>query len=158
MSDKYHVFGSGVAAVSGANDESIINLFNPVATPTHRGNIYELIVGSSGAAPADNVARFTLGRTTGVGTESAGFTPVALDSGAPAGEYDSGVGFTGGEPTYTANKELLQFPLNSRATFRWVCAPNSEFKLPATQNNGAGLRTRYSSSTQAHDATIFFEE
>lgn len=153
MGERFSSFAEGVA--SGTN-KTVINLFNPAATPTRRLKIYDICIGSV-ATPADQACKFGLGRTTGVGTEGAGFVPVNLDVGGPAGEADSGNAHSS-EPTYTSNKELLVFSLNQRATFRWVCAPGSEFYSTATQNNGLGLKSRSSTSTQAHECTILHEE
>lgn len=149
-------FSSIAAAVASGTNKTLINLFNPAATPTRRGSIVDIVVGSV-ATPADQAARFAVGRSTAAGTEGSGFTPVNLDPGGPAGEYDAGIAHSA-EPTYTANKELLQFSLNQRATFRWIAAPGFELKMAATQNNGAGLYTKSSSSTQAHEACILHEE
>lgn len=154
MSEK---FSTRVASVASGTDKTLINLFNTPATPTKRGQIYDLIVGSV-ATPADQAADFYLGRTTAVGTEGSGLVPNNLDPGGPAGDYDSGLGVFGAEPTYTAAKQLLGFQLNQRATFRWVAAPGSELRMAATQNNGAGLKTASSTSTQAYGAAILFEE
>lgn len=154
MAERYSTKAEGVAS---GTDKTLINLFNPAATPTTRGKIYDLMVGSV-ATPADQAAKFELSRTTAVGTEGSGFTPNNLDPGGPAGAYDSGIGTFSVEPTYTSNKELLLFSINQRATFRWVAAPGSELILAATQNNGAGLKTNSSTSTQAHEATILFME
>lgn len=145
----------GGAAVG--TDKTIINLFNPAATPTSRGAIYDLTVGSE-ATPADQATQFYLGRTTAVGTEGSGFVPNNIDPAGPAGAYDSGIGTFSGEPTYTANKELLDIPLNQRATYRWVAAPGSELILAATQNSGAGFKSSSGTGTAVHIATIFFME
>jgi hypothetical protein len=153
MAEKFSTFAAGVAS---GTDKTLINLFNPAATPTKRARIYDVLVGSV-ATPADQAAKFYAGRTTAVGTEGSGFTPNNLDPAGPAGELDSGVGHSA-EPTYTANKQLLVFSLNQRATFRWVAAPGSELVLAATQNNGVGLKSSSSTSTQAYEACILFEE
>lgn len=154
MGEKFSASGSGIAS---GTDKSLFNFFNPLATPTRRGKIYDLLVGSV-VTPADQAAKFLLGRTTAVGTEGSGFTPVNIDPAGPAGETDVGVGVYGGEPTFTANKTLLLFSLNQRATFRWVAAPGSELMIAATQNNGAALKTSSSTSTQAHDFCVLVEE
>lgn len=150
-------FSTSVASVASGTTKTLINLFNPAATPTNRGRIYDILVGSV-ATPADQAANFALQRTTAVGTEGSGLVPHNLDPGGPAGAYDSGLGAYGGEPTYTSAKVFLLFSLNQRATFRWVAAPGSEAVMAATQNNGAGLQTLTSTSTQAHSATMLFEE
>lgn len=153
MAERFSVHAPAVA--SGTN-KTLTNIFNPAATPTCRGKIYDLLV-SSPATPADASATFYLNRSTGVGTEGTGFTPNNLDPAGPAGAYDSGYAHSA-EPTYTANKMLLNFALNLRATFRWVAAPGSEILMAATQNNGAGLYTPSSSGTHTHNATVLFEE
>jgi hypothetical protein len=152
MAEKFCSIGD--AAVG--TDKTLINLFNPAATPVGRGRIFEIIVGSV-ATPADQACKLYVGRSTAVGTEGAGFTPNNLDPAGPAGAYDSGNAHSA-EPTYTANKQLMAFSLNQRATFRWIAAPGCELMMAATQNNGAGLYSSSSTSTQAHEATIFHEE
>lgn len=154
MAEKYV---TRVASVASGTNKTLINIFHSAATPTNRGRIYDVIVGSV-ASPADQAADFLLNRSTGVGTEGSGLVPNNLDPGGPAGDCDSGLGVFTGEPTYTAAKQLLAFQLNQRATFRWVAYPGSELVMTATQNNGAGLQTVSSSSTQAYGATIYFEE
>lgn len=153
MAEKFSCFAAGVA--SGTN-KGVINVFNPIATPTCRLSIYDLMVGSV-ATPADQACKFYVARTTAVGTEGAGFTPVNIDPGGPAGDCDSGNAHSA-EPTVTANKQLLAFSVNQRNTFRWACAPGSELRATATQNNGLHLYSSSSTSTQAHESTILFEE
>lgn len=145
-----------VASVATGSDKTAINLFNPAATPTNRGRIYDIMVGSV-ATPADQAADFLVSRTTAVGTEGSGLVPHNI-GGGPAGAYDSGLGVFGGEPTYTAASQLLAFQLNQRATFRWVAAPGGELVLAATQNNGAGIKSVTSTSTQSYGHTWYFEE
>ena len=154
MAEKYC---TRVASVASGTDKTLINVFHAAATPTNRGRIYDVVVGSV-ASPADQAADFYLGRTTAVGTEGSGLVPNNLDPGGPAGDCDSGLGVFSVEPTYTASKQLLGFQLNQRATFRWVATPGGELVMTATQNNGAGLKTASSTSTQAYGATVFFEE
>ncbi len=150
-------FATRVASVASGTDKTLITIFDAAAAPTARPAIYDVIVGSA-ATPADQAADFLLNRITAVGTEGSGLVPNNLDPAGPAGACDSGLGVFGGEPTYTAAKQLLAFQLNQRATFRWVSAPGSELRCAATQNNGAGLKTVTSTSTQAYGATILFEE
>lgn len=152
--EKFTGFANGVASGTA---KAILNLFNPAAAPTSRGKIFYLTA-SSVVTPADQAAAFQVKRTTAVGTEGSGFTPNNLDPAGPAGAYDFGVGAFSVEPTKTSNKELLVFSLNQRGTFQWYASPSCEIILAATQNNGACLETRTSTSTQAHEATIMFEE
>ena len=144
--------------VTAGSDKTAINLFNPAATPVNRGAIAEIIVGCV-ATPADLATRWHAGRSTALGTEGSGFTPVNLDPAGPAGAYDSGIAHAGGSgPTYTASKELLDFSVHQRATFRWIANQGYELLMAATQNYGIGLYTKSSGGTTAHEATILFQE
>lgn len=148
-------FSTHGQAAAGTN-KTIINLFNPAATPINRGAIAEIIVGAV-ATPADLATRWHAGRATAVGTEGSGFVPVNLDPGGPAGAYDSGIAHSA-EPTYTASKELLDFSVHQRATFRWIANQGYELLMAATQNNGIGLYSKSSGGTANHEATILFQE
>ncbi len=150
-------FCTRVASVASGTAKTLLTVFNPAATPTSRGRIYDVTVGSA-ATPGDQAADFLINRFTAVGTEGSGLVPNNLDPAGPAGAYDSGLGVFSVEPTYTAAKQLLAFQLNQRATFRWVAAPGSELIMAATQNNGAGIATVTSTSTQAYGVSFLFEE
>lgn len=152
MGERYTAWGE--AAVG--TDKTVINLFDPAATPTHRPRLYEIVV-SSATTPADVATKMYVARTTAVGTEGSGFVPNNVDPAGPAGECDSGVAHSA-EPTYTANKQLLVFSFNQRATYRWVAAPGGELLGAATQNNGIGVKSSSSGSTPTVQVTIFFME
>lgn len=152
--ERYSGFAGGVA--SGTN-KTILNLFNSAATPTNRARIYYATLGSDDT-PGDQACRFLFGRTTAVGTEGSGFTPHNLDPVGPAGAWDFGVGTFSAEPTYTANKELLVFSVNQRANWQWYANEGCEMVAAATQNNGIGLKSSASTSTQAYEATEMFME
>ena len=62
------------------------------------------------------------------------------------------------EPTYTAAKELLEVPLNTRATFRWAAAPGSELVIPATNDAGIGWVCFHASATTDYRVTAMHEE
>lgn len=153
MGERFSTFAAGVAS---GTDKTLINLFNNASTPTRRGKLYDFLL-SSVATPADQAVKLSLGRTTAQGTAGASFTPNNLDSAGPAGEYSAGTAHSS-EPTYTSNKELLVVSMNQRATFRWVAAPGGELVMPATQNAGIGSKSKSSTSTQAHELTVFHEE
>lgn len=154
MSEK---FCTTVASVATGSDKTAINIFHAAAAPTSRGKIYEVVIGGVGTL-GDNSADFYMARTTAVGTEGSGLVPNNLDPAGPAGEMDSGLGVFGGEPTYTAAKQLLRIPLYHRNTARWLANGGCELMMTATQNNGAGLKTVTSGSTQAYGSTIYFTE
>lgn len=123
-------------------------------TNMRRLEVYDVMFGSEGT-PADNAFRWQLARTTAAGT-STSVTPQALDPAdgaciSVAGENHSV------EPTYTANALLLDIALNQRATFRWVAKDGCGLMVPATANNGIGVKTPTASAV-AIRATIHFME
>lgn len=154
MAEKYV---TQVATVATGTDKTLLNIFHQATTPTSRGGLVEIIVGGAGT-PGDNQATFYVGRTTAVGTEGSGLVPNNVDPAGPAGDCDSGLGVFGAEPTYTAAKQLLMFALNHRATFRWVAREGYELMMSATDDNGAGIKSATSTSTQAYSACIMFIE
>lgn len=147
-----------MASVATGTDKTLVTLFNPAATPTCRGRIFGVEIGSV-TAPADQAADFLINRITALGTEGSGLVPNNLDPAGPAGAYDSGLGVFSVEPTYTAAKQLLACQVNQRAAYRWAASGHGyELMMAATQNNGAGLKSVTSTSTQAHGVTLFFAE
>lgn len=122
---------------------------------TVRPAIYEFVFGSSGS-PADNAASFIIQRATTIGNGTA-FTPVALDSGDPASTTTATYTYTTG-PTLTANAYLYEFGLNQRQLFRWIAAPGSELKIPATAANGLMVLNPAVSATWTTQGTILFLE
>ena len=151
MGRRYTGIGS---AASGAN-KTVLNL---ISATTIRPALYDMVIGSV-ATPADAAVKWHVQRTTAVGTEGSGYTPVALDPGDPASLADYGVGAYSVEPTFTANAVLLQISMNQRNTFRWVAAPGGELIAPATANNGLGCQTTaVSTGTTAYEVVMFHEE
>jgi hypothetical protein len=138
-----------------ANNDADDTILALISATTIKPKIYDLIVGSD-ATPADNAASYHLQRFSAAGTSTA-VTPRPLDPDDPAALASAGENHTV-EPTYTANLVLLNFSLNQRATFRWVAAPGGEIILPATANNGVGLRTIVSSSPVNTTCVMHYEE
>lgn len=151
MGRKYSGIASAVA--TGTN----LSLIGLQSAATIRPKLYEIILGSE-AAPADQAVRLSILRFTAVGTPAGTFTATALDPGDPASLATVNQGAYSVEPTYTANSNLLLISLNQRATFRYVVNPGYELVAPATANNGLGLRSLASTSTQTMDTSIFWEE
>jgi len=143
---------SGIGDQTAATNATIVGL---TSASTIRPNLFDLVISSSGT-PADNEAHLHLERYTVAGTSTA-FTPIALDPADPAALAAVGSNHTS-EPTYTANAVLLSIAFNQRATFRWVAAPGSEIKSPATAANGVGLQVQTATGSQEIEATILFEE
>ncbi len=141
-------------ATAGADPQELVNIFS--VGGASRGYIYDFVVGS-GAAPADAAANYDVIRTTAVGTEATGFTPVQLDPDSVTSTFDGGVSHTVA-PTQTADTEMMVFSLNQRATFRWIAAPKGELIMPATTNNGILITRRTSTAAYVIDCTIHFYE
>jgi len=124
----------------------------------HRNSIYEIWFGNIGA-PADLVSVYTVSRITAATTTAAGttVTPGLLDMADRASQSKCLENCTT-KPTYTANQELLEVPLNHRATFRWVAAPGGELITPATNNFGAGFKAIHASATTDFRMGAMWEE
>lgn len=126
------------------------------ATRPRRLKVEDVSFGSE-ATPADAAILWTFQRATAAGTNTS-VTPVMLDPASVATEYDAGENHTV-EPTYTAGAILGNFPLNQRATFRWVSSPGFQWVMPATASNGFGIQTdTISTGTPVITATAYAEE
>jgi len=124
-------------------------------TSAVRPQVYDILIGSN-ATPADNASQWWALRFTAAGT-STSVTPEKLDSGDPAATAVCGKNHSA-EPTY-GTVPLLDISLNQRATFRWVAAPGSELKSPATAANGIGLQCQaVGGSGVATQSAVLFEE
>ncbi len=121
----------------------------------HRNMVYEMWFGNIGA-PADLVTVHTVQRVTTDGSGT-GVTPTALDAADRASQCTCLENHTS-EPTYTSNTQVLEIPLNHRATFRWVAAPGGEIITPATDNNGIGFTALHASATTDWRVGCMWEE
>lgn len=147
---------SGVGSAAVGTNVTILTL---ISAATIRPEIYEFLLGSGVNAPGDLATIFHLERFTAAGTEGSGFTPHALDPADDGLELaDYGVGVFSPEPTYTAGAILYKLAMNERATYRWVAAPGSGLKSPATAASGTGIQSQSSGGTVAHEATMLHEE
>lgn len=152
MARRYSVSGDQNAGTNAT-------ILGITSATTIRPELYEFLIGCA-AAPGDLASLLHIERFTVAGTCSA-FTPVALDPGDPVSLLTTGTvtGFNHTvEPTYTASAHLYKLSLNQRATYRWVAAPGSGFKAPATAANGLGLQFQSSGGTILHEATFLHEE
>ena len=120
-----------------------------------RNWVYELTFGNVGT-PADQVSVIVVQRVTAPGSATA-VTPTLLDLADRAAQSKCLEDLTT-EPTYTANQQLLEIPLNHRATFRWVAPPNGEIVCPATSGDGIGIHSLHASATTDWRAVAFWEE
>lgn len=140
----------------GADNVRAIGTINAAAANMRRAKVYDLSFGCN-AAPADNAFEYQAIRVTDLGTAS-GVTLAAVDPGDAA----LSAGATIMRDTYTANPTfsgtaLLNFPLNQRASMRWIAAPGGEIIVPATANNGIALAIA-SNSTTTFAGSMTFEE
>ena len=120
-----------------------------------RNWVYELTFGNVGT-PADQVSVIVVQRVTAPGSATA-VTPTLLDLADRAAQAVAGENHTS-EPTYTSNTEVMEIPLNHRATFRWVAPPNGEIVCPATSGDGIGIHSLHASATTDWRAVAFWEE
>jgi hypothetical protein len=139
MARKYGITGNCLNTASAT-----LPLANIVGTAAVRTALYDIMLGSA-AAPADNPAAYKIQRSTTVGTWAgsggAAITPQPLDPNDPAAVTTANQGVCSAGPTLTSAAFPLGWAQNQRATFRWVAAPGSEIKIPATANNGLCLMT-----------------
>ncbi len=152
MADRYSATGSGNLAPSPGR--TVLSIDNE-ASPVVRGKVYDLVIGVEGT-PADNVAQWIAQRMTGGGTSSS-VVPAPLDFDAPAANLESGENYST-EPVLTSATELLDMPLNTRASFRWVASPGGEWSVPAVAQDGIAIIAIHGSATDAARATAHFEE
>jgi hypothetical protein len=148
----YSVARSGI--IAGASPQTLLNIFSVAGAS--RGKIGNIIL-SSGATPDDQANNFDVKRTSGVGTEAGGHTPVPLDPDTVASSFDAGYGHSV-EPTETADSELLALSLNQRASISWLANPGSELIMPAVTNNGISVVRRSETGLYVIDCTVIFEE
>lgn len=144
-----------VTCQDGAVTTGYLTAGNLVAGTTVRPRIYDFVVGQGGT-PADNAMFWLLQRSTTAGTLTS-VTPAKLDSADPVAIATAGQDATI-EPTYTAANELLEIPLNQRASYRWVAAPGGEIVVPATASNGVGFQVKSAAYTGTADVSFHFEE
>ncbi len=129
-------------------------MINLTGSATCRPRIYEFDVGSV-VTPADQTCTIVINRSTTAGTGTA-VVPGPLDN-QEFGAATTALQTLSAEPT-NAGVFLWQMPLNQRASWRWVAAPDSEFIGAATTNNGLLLKRSAQTATYALTGTIFFFE
>ena len=120
-----------------------------------RNWVYALIYANQGT-PADQVSIIVVQRVTAPGSATA-VTPTLMDLADRAAQAVAGENHTS-EPTYTSNTEVMEVPMNHRATFRWVAPPNGEIVCPATSGDGIGIHSLHASATTDWRAVAFWEE
>lgn len=165
--------GSSQAAMT-TTYKTLILVGNSTGTTTvvgggalRRGKIYDILIGVDGT-PADNymeydVCRVTMGASSVLG---GGISSVSSTLGLDLANNYGFVAMAGInssiETAFTAGAENWYLPMNQRASYRWVCAPDSELVYPAntsaTGSNGFALRARSAAYTGNAGATLMFNE
>lgn len=126
------------------------------ATNPRRFRLYDCVAGSDAAA-ADNPFLWEFYKRTGTATGG------ASGSGANAIDISDTIASTlvtnQGPTTNGAggSTPLYGFPLNQRATYRWIAQPFSELVAPATASNGFGVATPTASAV-AVEAYLLLDE
>jgi hypothetical protein len=130
---------------------------NVISTTAIRPKVYDFSIGTE-ATPADNYSVWAASRSTqaGAGTTTA-VTPQALDPGDPASTATAANNYTA-EPTVVSGTPIWgPVPMNQRATYRWVSAPNGELVLPAAAN-GLVFQVKSAAYTGQNDVALNYEE
>ena len=115
-----------------------------IGNATVRPRTYMLMLSAISATPNDYVNEYTLKRVSAIGSLAVtSTTPAALDPADPASLLVGGAALTGinatGEPTYTANSDVLSFSHNQHAVFAFYAPEGGEFVQEASVTKGLGL-------------------
>ena len=148
---RYSASGSQTLTTSATTALSVTSNTSTV----QRNRVYELIYANQGT-PADQVSIIVVQRVTAPGSATA-VTPTLMDLADRAAQAVAGENHTS-EPTYISNTEVMEVPMNHRATFRWVAPPNGEIVCPATSGDGIGIHSLHASATTDWRAVAFWEE
>lgn len=144
-----YVTTGSMALVAGKATLSVIS------ASTVRPAIYDILFSSS-STPNDYSADFQLQRFTADGTGT-GVTAKPLDFADPVAIATSKHTYTV-DPTLTANELMIRIAHNQRATARWVAAPGSEIRIPATAGAGAAMQCNAVSTQFTEVTSIYFNE
>src|SRR5579862_1967485 len=150
---RYSIFGQRACAASAP--QNIVGLTAGGAN-LKRAALYDITLGST-ATPADNALLYEAQRYTAAGTGATTTAPTPLDPGDTACDTTS-VQANSADPTFTANTILGYWPLNQRATHRWIADPLGPMVVAATASNGIGLWCTNASFTGNVSAMVHFYE
>lgn len=149
MAGNYAATGQGTTGLN----KTMLGL---TAAATVRPSLFYFAIGSA-ATPADQAGVFELKRYTAVGTGT-DVTPKPLDPADPAALCTTKENHSA-EPTYTSAEELWTAGLNQRATLQWwAYNDNARIIVPASANNGIGLKTSSHTGAPTTDVTFHWSE
>lgn len=142
-------------AVSATNTAGV-QMFAVMAAAGSRFRIYDFVSGCE-STPTDDATNLQLVRASAPGTASTSAAGVqALDPQDPAAAITFNLTWASA-PTVSANP-LLSVSQNTRATFRWVAAPDSELLCAQGTSNGISLKSIAATTAKTFDWSVFWLE
>ena len=154
------IANGSTSALSGFSGATVPSPYLP-----RRGKIYDILIGTV-ATPADTYLQWDLMRLTATGSSGNTYAG-ALTSASSLFAADPADGGANSfitanaslETNVTAVADVWSVGINQRASYRWVCAPGSEFVYPAVSSAGLALRCLGAGSyTGQVTATAMFQE
>lgn len=154
MGRRFAIFAS--RAMAAAAPQSNLGL-TAGGTNLKRAAIYDLTFGSAGA-PADNAFLYEAQRHTAAGVGTTTTAPTPLDAGSDTASDTTSVQNNTTDPTLTALTILGYWPVNQRATHRWIADPLGPMIVTATASNGISVWGTHASATVAWSVMCHFYE
>lgn len=152
MSNRYAATGANAAVTS-----SYITGLDLVGGATSRPEIYYFTASAGAGTLADQSVRVCLMDHTTANTGTT-VTPTRLDPAAVSAIATAQENVTS-EGTYTAGSEKFDQAIHLRSqAYWWASDPTANLIVPATANNGIGVRTKQASGSYAgaYDQTVHF--
>lgn len=154
------VIGVGSSSALASNPSGgAVSPYNP-----RRGKIYDILVGTNGT-PVDAFMQFDMSRMSAIASTAVAVIGAlsSVSSGIALDPADGVIqAFTcvnsSVETALVYTNSLWNVGVNSRASYRWVAAPGSEFVYPATSSAGLGLRSLSGSYTGTVTGSVLFQE
>ncbi len=150
----------GVGVLQTAIDSGVIGT-NGVAEikggTSHRLAFQDLVVGHEGTPPVDFPVRWLLQRSTAAAAAGGAVVENPADPADVAATAVVLEELTTG-PTLTADTQLLDFPVNTRGTFRWVAGPDGALIVAAVANEGLLVNASSTSYADISAATFHWDE
>jgi len=131
-------------------------LFLEQGATLRRFRTYDILIGNSGT-PADVGYLYEISDGTGGTAAGTGVTAEPLDPADVAAEA-APLSLITTNPTTINAVPLLQFPLNQRASFRWVAAPGGELITAASAGDGLLVQHTTASGSTATHVQLHHEE
>ena len=154
MGDKYA--GAALQTAITSDEVGLNGVAELKGGTGNRMRFYDLMMGHDGTPPVDFPVHWIVNRTTGSVAVGTGVTEEALD---PAAAAATGVAIEELTTAPTlATTPLLDFPLNTRATFRWVSAPDGAIVTAATTDVGLLINAASTSYASIARANFHWEE